>query len=72
MLVLYSFRIGMAIIAYFNLKVKQYNVINVFIYALKQLDRPTITCYILDGFPILEMLIKVKQALYSLINSPLL
>jgi hypothetical protein len=51
---------GIVITAYFNLKVKQYNVINVFIYALKQLDKPTITCYILNGFPILGMLIKVK------------
>jgi hypothetical protein len=30
------------------------------------------TYYIPDGFPMPEMLIKVKQALYSLVDSPLL
>jgi hypothetical protein len=30
------------------------------------------TCYMLDGFPILGMLIEVKQALYDLVDSPLL
>jgi hypothetical protein len=63
---------GIVIIAYFNLKVKLYNIINIFIYTLRQLDGPAITYYILNGFPILRMLIKVKQALYSLVNSPLL
>jgi hypothetical protein len=33
MLILRLFRMGIAIIAYFNLEVKQYNVINAFIYA---------------------------------------
>jgi hypothetical protein len=72
MLALCLFRMGIAIIAHFNLKVKQYNVVNAFIYALRQLDGPIITCYIPDGFFILGMLIKVKQALYSLVDLPLL
>jgi hypothetical protein len=59
-LALRLFKIGIAIIAYFNLKVKQYNVINAFIYALRQLDGPAITYYIPNGFLILGMLIKVK------------
>ena len=71
-LVLYLFRMGIAIIAHFNLKVKQYNIVNIFIYTLRQLDGPTITCYILNGFLIPRMLIKVKQALYNLVDSPLL
>jgi hypothetical protein len=54
------FKIGMAITAHFNLEVKQYNVINAFIYAFRQLDGPPITYYILDGFSILGMLIEVK------------
>ena len=66
------FRIGMAIIVHFNLEVKQYNVINAFIYASRQSNGPPMTYYILDGFSILRMLIEVKQALYSLVDSPLL
>jgi hypothetical protein len=30
------------------------------------------TCYMPDGFPMLGMLIEVKQALYGLVDSPLL
>jgi hypothetical protein len=30
------------------------------------------TCYMPDGFPMLGMLVEVKQALYSLVDSPLL
>jgi hypothetical protein len=59
-LALYLFKMGIVIIAHFNLKVKQYNVINIFIYTLRQLNKPIITYYILNGFPILRMLIKVK------------
>ena len=66
------FRIGIAIIVHFNLEVKQYNVINAFIYAFRQLDGPPMTYYMLDGFPMPGMLIEVKQALYSLVDSPLL
>ena len=63
---------GMAIAAHFNLKVKQHNVINAFIYASRQSNRPPITYYILDRFLIPRILIEVKQALYGLIDSPLL
>jgi hypothetical protein len=34
-LALHSFRMGMAIAAHFDLEVKQYNVVNAFIYALR-------------------------------------
>jgi hypothetical protein len=66
------FRIEIAIIVYFDLKVKQHDVINTFIYASRQLDRLPITYYMPDGFSMPEILIKVKQALYSLVDSPLL
>ena len=66
------FKIGIAITAHFNLEVKQHNVINAFIYASRQLDRPLMTYYMPDGFLIPGMLIKVKQALYGLVDSPLL
>jgi hypothetical protein len=68
MLALRLFKIGITITAYFNLEVKQHDVINAFIYASRQSDRPPMP----DGFPILGMLIEVKQALYSLVDSPLL
>jgi hypothetical protein len=72
MLALRLFKIGITITAYFNLEVKQHDVINAFIYASRQLDKPPMTYYMPDGFPILGMLIEVKQALYSLVDSPLL
>jgi hypothetical protein len=64
------FRIEMAITAHFDLKVKQHDIINAFIYASRQSDRPPMTYYILDGFPMPGMLIEVKQALYGLVDSP--
>ena len=61
---------GMAITAHFDLEIKQYDVINAFIYASRQSTRPAVTCHIPDGFPIPGMLVEVKQALYSLVDSP--
>ena len=61
---------GMAIAAHFDLEVKQYDVINAFIYAFRQSDGPPMTCHIPDGFPMPGMLIEVKQALYGLVDSP--
>ena len=55
-----SFRMGMAIAAHFDLEVKQHDVINAFIYASRQLNKPLITYYMPNGFPILGMLIEVK------------
>jgi hypothetical protein len=66
------FRMGMAIAAHFDLEVKQYNVINAFIYASRQSNGPPMTCHMPDGFPMLRMLIEVKQALYGLVDSSLL
>jgi hypothetical protein len=65
-----SFRIGMAITAHFDLEIKQYDVVNAFIYASRQSTRPAMTCYIPDGFPMPGMLVEVKQALYGLVDSP--
>jgi hypothetical protein len=70
MLALRLFKIEMAIIAHFNLEVKQHNIINAFIYASRQSNGPLITYYMPDGFSMPGILIKVKQALYSLVDSP--
>jgi hypothetical protein len=64
------FRMGIAIAAHFDLEVKQHDVINAFIYASRQLDGPPVTCHMPDGFPMPGILIEVKQALYSLVDSP--
>jgi hypothetical protein len=71
-LVLRSFRIGIIIVAHFDLEVKQHDMINAFIYASRQLDGPPVTYYMPNGFPIPGILIEVKQALYGLVDSPLL
>ena len=60
----------MAIITHFDLEIKQYDVVNAFIYASRQSIKSAVTCYILDGFFILRILVEVKQALYGLIDSP--
>ena len=61
---------GIAIAAHFDLKVKQYDVINAFIYASRQSDGPVVTCHMPDGFSMPGMLVEVKQALYGLVDSP--
>jgi hypothetical protein len=70
MLVLRLFRMGIVIIAHFNLEVKQHDVINAFIYASRQSDGPPVTCHMPDGFPMPGILVEVKQALYGLVDSP--
>jgi sRNA-binding regulator protein Hfq len=41
---------AMAIAAYFDLKAKQYDVINAFINAQRDLESALVTCHLLDGF----------------------
>ena len=60
----------MAIAAHFDLEIKQYDVVNAFIYASRQSTGPAVTCHMPDGFPMLGMLVEVKQALYGLVDSP--
>jgi len=48
------------IIIYFDFKIKWYNVINIFIYVLRQLIKLIVIYYILNGFFILRILIEVK------------
>jgi hypothetical protein len=66
MLILKSFRIGAAIIAYFNLKIKQFNVINAFINTVCSSELLLVICKLLLGFKKLGYVIKVNRALYSL------
>ena len=65
-----SFRMAIAIAVHFDLEVKQYDVINAFIYAFRQSDGPPVVCHMPDGYPIQGMYVEVKQALYGLVDSP--
>jgi uncharacterized lipoprotein YmbA len=45
-----SFRIAMAIVAYFDLEAKQYDVVNAFINAQRDPESAPVTCHLPDGF----------------------
>jgi hypothetical protein len=60
MLVLRSFRIGIAIIAYFNLKIKQFDVVNAFINAVYSSELSLVICKLPLGFKKLGYIIKVN------------
>jgi hypothetical protein len=67
--VLRSFRISIAIIAYFNLEIKQFDVVNAFINAVYNLELLLVICKLPLGFKKLGYVIKVNRALYSLRDS---
>jgi hypothetical protein len=54
-----SFRMAIAIAAYFDLEVKQYDVINAFINAQRDLESALVICHLLDGFKREEMVIEL-------------
>jgi hypothetical protein len=68
-LVLRSFRIGAAIVAYFDLEIKQFDVINAFINAICSSELSLVICKLPLGFKKLGYVAKVNRALYSLRNS---
>jgi hypothetical protein len=70
--VLRSFRIGTAIVAYFDLKIKQFDVVNAFINAVYSLELLLVICKLPLGFKKLGYVIKVDRALYSLRDSLIL
>jgi hypothetical protein len=70
--VLRSFRIGTAIIAYFDLKIKQFDVINAFINAIRSSELSLVICKLPLGFEKLSYVVKVNRALYSLYDSLIL
>ena len=69
MLALKSFRIIATIIAHFNFKIKQYDVINAFINAIYSLNLPLVICKLPFSFKVLKYIAKVNRALYSLRDS---
>jgi hypothetical protein len=64
-----SFRIGAAIVAYFDLKIKQFDVVNAFINAVYSLELLLVICKLPLGFEKLGYVAKVNRALYSLRDS---
>jgi hypothetical protein len=71
-LALRSFRIGTAIAAHFDLKIKQFDVINAFINAVYSSELPLVICKLPLGFKKLGYVAKVNRALYNLRDSPVL
>jgi hypothetical protein len=70
MLTLRSFRIAIAIIAYFDLEVKQFDIINIFINAHHNIESALVICHLPNGFKAPGKLVEVYRVLYSLVNSP--
>jgi hypothetical protein len=64
-----SFRIGATIATYFDLKIKQFNVINAFINAVRSSELLLVICKLPLGFKKLSYVAKVDRALYSLRDS---
>jgi hypothetical protein len=55
-----SFRIVIAITAHFDLETKQYDVVNAFINARRDLKSALVTYYLLDGFKIKGMVVELQ------------
>jgi hypothetical protein len=64
-----SFRIGTAIAAYFDLEIKQFDVVNAFINAVRNSELPLVICKLPLGFKKPGYVTKVDRALYGLRDS---
>jgi hypothetical protein len=71
-LALRSFRIGTAIAAYFDLEIKQFDVINTFINAVRSSELSLVIYKLPLGFKKLGYVAKVNRALYGLRDSLIL
>jgi hypothetical protein len=54
------------IIAYFDLEIKQFNIINMFINMERDSNRPIVVCKLLDGFKVPGYIVEINRALYGL------
>jgi hypothetical protein len=70
--VLRLFKIGAAIVAYFDLEIKQFDVINAFINAVRSSELLLVICKLPLSFKKLSYVVKVNRALYSLRDSLIL
>ena len=67
-----TFRTAMALVARFDLEMKQFDVVNAFINAKRDASAALVRCYLPDGFKQDGMLVEVDRALYGLRDSPAL
>lgn len=67
-----SFRVIIAIIAQFNLEIKQFDVVNAFVNAQRSEHSSLIIYYMPDGFKHSGRVIELQRALYGLRDSPAL
>ncbi|KAK6581555.1 hypothetical protein PZA11_006246 [Diplocarpon coronariae] len=54
---------------YFNIEVKQFNIINAFINTLKDLRSALVICFLLNGFKRPSIVVELDRALYRLKDS---
>jgi hypothetical protein len=71
-LALRSFKIGIVITTYFDLEIKQFDVVNAFINAVYSSELLLVICKLPLGFEKLGYVAKVDRALYSLRDSLIL
>ncbi len=67
-----SFRVAAAIAAHFDFEIKQYDVVNAFVNAIRPIGGPQVVCQLPDGFKEPGMCVEVDRALYGLKDSPAL
>jgi hypothetical protein len=60
------------IAAYFDLEIKQFDIINAFINIERDSNRPIVVYKLSDGFKVLGYIIEVDRALYGLRDFPVL
>jgi hypothetical protein len=64
-----SFRIGYAIAAHFDLEIKQFDVMNAFVNAVRNSEGLPVICKLLPGFERPRYVIEVDRTLYGLRDS---
>ncbi len=67
-----SFRVAMALATHFDLEIKQFDVINIFVNIKRDQHSALVVCKLSDRFKALGMYVKVDQALYNIRDSPIL
>ena len=67
-----SFRVAIALATHFDLEIKQFDVINVFVNIKCDQCSTLVACKLPNRFKALGMYIKVDQALYNIRDSPTL
>jgi hypothetical protein len=67
-----SFRLAAALVAYFELEMKQFDVVNAFVNAKRDKAKSPVYCHLPDGFKDPGTCVEIDRALYGLRDSPAL